>query len=380
MNLIIDGHAMLNVVSPVALYLLKQNVADDEIFDANDELTDAGKSFFRTFAMRFISNIIIPYKDSIKHVYMVLDNDSWRKYYMEKYYNRNPEVPVYEYKDNRKKAKEKNTRTYKFFRYFIDEMIPDLNTIDGVTQLTVRGAEGDDLIAYLASKVDGHTVIWSGDMDLGQLLRWDKTITFMVTPKRQGTEHKMVYLPIRKSRGMDLNDAMMDFSSAYSFFSNNRDYVIEESDFNIELLVKIIGGDKGDNIPGIYHYLSDTNKHMGISEKQAREIVTSLVVDNKYNPDSFMDLIDAYDAAFLNDVVNATFNKKGLMKKNDERRLKAQILENLKLNIRLIRLSKSTIPSILLDTIEQKLNIVRNSKPFDYGQFVSYVKLDSNMI
>ncbi len=318
MNLIIDGHAYLNVISPVALYILRNNTTEDEIFDENENLTEEAKDFFRGFFLTFLSNIMLPYKNVLTHVYIVLDNDSWRKYYTNKFCNRNPQLDPFEYKGNRKKTKEKKTKTFKLFNLFIDQITPDLSELDGITILSVRGAEGDDLIAYLSDKLNDHNIIWSGDMDLTQLLKREDKVTFMVTPKRPKKDVKNVYIPINKDVGLNLSNNMLEFNNIISFFQSKREYDVIESDFNIEFLVKIIHGDRGDNIQSAYHYLSPNGRRMNVSENQARYIISNLI--SKYKPDDFIELIDNFDEAFLNDIVDEVFINKNLKKKNDERK------------------------------------------------------------
>jgi len=379
MNLIIDGHAYLNVISPVALHILRNNASEEEIFDTYGELTPEAKEFFKGFFIRFLGNIITPYNRFLNHVYIVLDKDSWRKYYTKKFCNRNPNIAEYEYKGNRKKSKEKKSNIFKLFDFFIKEIAPELVTLQGVTVLSVRGAEGDDLIAFLSNKLDGHVVIWSGDTDLCQLLTVGDNVTFMVTPKRQGKNPiKKVYIPIYEDKGINLTNNMMDFNNVITFFNTHKDYMVEESDFNIELLVKIIGGDRGDNIQSLYHYLSDTGRRMNISEAQARSIVSSLLA--KYQSHDILKLLDESNEEFFKDIVDISFEKKNLKKKNDERNLKSEILTNLKFNIKMIRLSEATIPAILLETAEHKLNLVKNPHKFNFMDFMGFVKLAENTI
>jgi len=378
MNLLVDGHAFLNVISPVALYLLKQNSSYNEIFDNEDNLTDEAKDFFKNFSLKFLSNIMFPYKSMINKVYFVLDNDSWRKYYANKFCNRNPNIEPFEYKGNRKKGKDTKKNVYKFFKHFFKAVAPDLATIDGITVLSVRGAEGDDLIFHLTQQLKDHNIIWSGDMDLAQLLKWEDNVTFMVTPKRQHKNVKMVYLPLHENTGIDLSNNTLQISNVFNYFKDQREYSVEESDFNIELMVKLIHGDPGDNVQSMYHYLSDSGRRMNVSEAQARSIITGLI--SKYNSKDFIKLIDERNEEFLTDIVNATFIKKNLTKKNDERKLKAELLNNLLFNIKMIRLAYNNVPEILIDTIKQKFEIVKNTKDFNYHEFMSYVKMEQGML
>jgi len=175
MDLLIDGNALLNVTTNVVIYSIRNNSNFDMSYiTAGDRmiLKDSSKQFFKNFILKYLTSIITPLRQVLDNVYFAFDSVSWRKFYVEKYFQRHEEVPGFKYKGHRKTDDHKR-ELFMFFAYFNDEILPELLAIDGIHSIKVKGAEGDDIIAVLNDLLHYDKVIWTVDSDINQFVKLD---------------------------------------------------------------------------------------------------------------------------------------------------------------------------------------------------------------
>ena len=174
-------------------------------------LVDGGWRYFRHLYLNSILSTARKFNDG--KIVIAFDNKSWRK------------MIYSEYKAGRKEARDANTSFdfAEFFQFF-DEFKKELSQCLPLVTISFKLAEADDIVAALARnwkddkfKYPGEEmIVMSSDKDLQQVKRFDPSIR--------------VWDPIKKSfmrEGISLAEA--------------------ENDFHMKVML----GDKSDNIPGI---------------------------------------------------------------------------------------------------------------------------------
>jgi hypothetical protein len=375
MDLLIDGNALLNVITNVVVYSIRNNNNFDMSFivvDGKTILKDSSKQFFRNFTLKYITSIISPMRHALNNVYIALDATSWRKYYIEKYFQRHTEVPGFTYKGHRK-VDDAKKELFMFFDYFKDEILPELLALDGMHTIRVKGAEGDDILAVLDDMITIDKVIWTVDSDINQFVKYDGTYTIVMGPKSKNKLRRLI-LP----KGYDKSTSMLDFSvdnyglsQFVTYLVSEKEYeaiVIEPNEFTMR---KIIMGDlKSDNIPGIYVKISKTGKRMGITDAKADKILEELAA--KFEKNRWLELIDSKDQDMISAVTEITAAVVGVSSKEE----KQEISDCFELNSRLIRLSMPMIPGELVDMIKYKFNELDRSKKFNYHAYLDYAYIN----
>lgn len=375
MDLLIDGNALLNVITNVVVYSIRNNNNFDMSFivvDGKTILKDSSKQFFRNFTLKYITSIISPMRHALNNVYIALDATSWRKYYIEKYFQRHTEVPGFTYKGHRK-VDDAKKELFMFFDYFKDEILPELLELDGMHTIRVKGAEGDDILAVLDDMITIDKVIWTVDSDINQFVKYDGTYTIVMGPKSKNKLRRLI-LP----KGYDKSTSMLDFSvdnyglsQFVTYLVSEKEYeaiVIEPNEFTMR---KIIMGDlKSDNIPGIYVKISKTGKRMGITDAKADKILEELAA--KFEKNRWLELIDSKDQDMISAVTEITAAVVGVSSKEE----KQEISDCFELNSRLIRLSMPMIPGELVDMIKYKFNELDRSKKFNYHAYLDYAYIN----
>ena len=371
MDLLVDGNAILNVVTNVVVYTLR----NDSNFDLSYIMTgdkmilkDSSKRYFRNFILKYLTSVITPLRHVLKNVYLTFDSTSWRKYYVNKYFERHVEIPGFTYKGHRKTDDHKR-ELFMFFDYFHDEILPELTVLPGIHTLKIKGTEGDDIIAVLAGLLECDKVIWTVDSDLNQLVRNDANFTVILGPKNRNNKLRRLVLPV----GYDKPKGLLDFSVDNYGISQFGKYLVAEKEYEatvIEVndftLRKIVMGDaKSDNIPSIYVKASKSGRRMSITDRMADRIFAE--VEKEYERGRWVELTDARDTNFISKVIAATAEVVGA--KESEM---AEMTDNFELNCRLIRLSPHMIPPEMVGMIEYKYSQLDFTKKFDYQLYLDY--------
>jgi 5'-3' exonuclease len=283
-------------------------------------------------------------KYPFKNIFMVCDSkQTWRK-----------EV-FGGYKEKRKELRDKVDvdweYVYNTYDSFKSKMINPR-----ITYLEIDGVEGDDIIRHLIKKsneIGISTLTIASDADLNQLL------DYSIAPNKsyiniqwfnKWTDGK-VYLPygyklfinkIRENKGDLFNmNENSEFLGLYDGLID-KDAPIEV-DTQESLFVKIIQGDSSDNIDSVLKVpmKKDPTKFRGIGKAGAEKIFTAY-------KSQYPNEIDFMDDSWIEDVVEFVAENK----KVDVDEYENEIVENIKMNRRLIHLHERHLPRVIREKIE----------------------------
>jgi 5'-3' exonuclease len=261
------------------------------------------------------------------------DSRSWRK---------DVEIEGGGYKSNRVKDEEVD---WTVFFHLLEAFGNHLEKM-GFIFSRVTGAEGDDLLYYWADYLNTKgqdCVILSGDKDMHQLARWKGNNWTIVW--NANSKNNMLSVPqewesnwLNKKEDVsifDMNSAMdPDKEKMKDFVQKNEITEINPRDF---IFIKMLIGDKGDAVPGIWESIVN-GKTNRLTPKKAETILESLQ-DTKWKESSFQDLIQ--DSEFLDWISGYSLR---LIKEIDTTENRKKAAENLKRNYKLMWLDKTVIP------------------------------------
>lgn len=271
------------------------------------------------------------------------DSRSWRK---------DVEIEGGGYKSNRVKDEEVD---WTVFFHLLESFGNHLEKM-GFIFSKVTGAEGDDLLYFWADYLNTkgqNCIILSGDKDMHQLARWKNdnwTIVWNANSKKNTLSVPQGW--VEKWLNRKENPSIFEMSSVMDpdkekmkeFVQKNEVIEINPRDF---IFIKMLIGDKGDAVPGIWESTLD-GKSIRVTPKKAEAILQSLQ-ETKWRETSFADLI--CDTEFLDWISGYSLR---LIKEidNTENRLKAS--ENLKRNYKLMWLDKTVIPmEVITRSVEE---------------------------
>ena len=220
--------------------------------------------------------------------------------------------------------------------------------------------EGDDWIASLTikgNKLNYNTVIITSDEDMPQLLNYklngkDSWINIQIIDH---TGQEKVYLPIGwelylKEINDNQNDDVfnLDNSNEWRTFINKIINQWQCCDINPyqRLFVKIIQGDKSDNIGSIYEKLTKTGKVQGIGKAGAEKIW-------QFYKENYKDYFNTKEKSFINDIINCI---ESIYKIELSESKREQVELNIIQNIKLIELHYRHFPDWVVEKIVNKLS------------------------
>jgi 5'-3' exonuclease len=220
----------------------------------------------------------------------------------------------------------------------------------------VNGAEGDDLLYFWADYLNTkgeNCIIVSGDKDLHQLARWrgnNWTVVWSANSKNntlavpKGWEDDWLNKNIEASI-FDMGSFMdPDRDKLKEFVKKTDINEINPRDF---IFIKMLVGDKGDAVPGIWEIQSG-DRTQRITPKKA-EIIMESLQSTKWANLPFADLIN--DNEFLDWTAGFCIR---LLKDVDSRENREKAAENLKRNYKLMWLDKTVIPSeVIQETVAE---------------------------
>jgi 5'-3' exonuclease len=354
MNLVIDGNAFINV----AISVTKSLSFKDKRFQAQywvEDLFNEGKFIlrenvrisFRNFCVTYLNSILAPIGPAISSVHFVFDSKSWRHAYLAEYFKDNEisDEDSFVYKGDRPK----DQFQYLFFDFFHKKFIPILKETCGVNVYSLPGTEGDDLIAYLCEKLSGDIIIYSVDQDLKQLVGFPGKNVLLITPK-QSNRTKRIFLPQTFVSNQSLDDDFFSISEEYvssstlqTIIKNFKSKDFEENlvNLNVEIISKILDGDKSDKIPRV----------LGITPSKSKKIIDEIFSEFT----NIFEKVDLLDPDFIDTlaqkIISLNKNKLDL----------DQIRKSLILNIKLIRLNKNLFP----ENIQESLDIYFSNYSFE---------------
>ena len=349
MNLIIDGHAFLNVAINVTKAVTEKDLRVGQkywvnnLFEDRDTLKEDARIYFRNFVFNYLNSIIAPIGSMLEGVHIVLDSKSWRKEYINLFFEKSEfkteSAPSqFKYKGNRKY----DDHQYLFFEYFEETILPTLVAECNVNEYKASGAEGDDWIALLCEKLKGDIFIYSVDQDIKQLLySLNKNISLLVPKQMSKTKKIYTSSTIFSGQVEDEHDSFFSLSESHVFpsfstvISNfiDKGYTKFEIDPVSEILNKVLLGDKSDNIPRL----------LKMTPTKFDKILT--VVQNKHT--EIIELLDLMDKGLIDTLVSELASS---FKITDVNTLE-DIREHLLFNIRIMRLSTKVFPEEILEIL-----------------------------
>jgi len=376
MKLLIDGNAFLNVPTNVVMYKLeKDSKFDEPILRVDDKsyLKDGTKSYYRNFMLKYLTGILAPLKFYIDEIIFVFDSKSWRKLYLKKMFDAMPDDDGFVYKGNRK-MDDKKKDLFLFFNYFTDEILPDLINVDGISTISVMGAEGDDLLAILCDELPNDDIaIWTVDQDMKQLVEYDNRFVIVIGPKSRKTEKKPVYVHNSiDDNVVDLMNVDVDnkgLKGMVDFLERDREFDIISVEPGEYVLGQIMMGQRKDNIPSIYTKQGTTGKDINITEKKVEKILDKFDTDTFYK--CFTHYIDTNNQDFLDNVIKGTLDLEKIKNTDDNYTdVYKLIRSNFELNSKLIRLESSKLPERLVYMIKHKFSLLDRVSTFNYGEYL----------
>ena len=275
---------------------------------------------------------------TFEKVYFVTDSPkSWRKIFFK------------EYKGNRKRDEKMD---WDFIFKTFNEFKVELSKRRNVNYLSFDGAEGDDIIAYLVNennKKGISNVIIGSDGDLHQLIKFDINAEYINIMYNYKHSDERTYLP--KNHNIFINwlenqkNDIFDMSNDEEFLGYLDGLISRTKTKEVEpeksLFIKIVAGDKKDNVQSCYK-----NNSRGIGEEGANtiyDIFKKLHVND----------IDFDSIEFPKQLTEVIAYQKNI--KDDETLNKTQ--ENITFNIKLLRLTPGYLPKPLFEKMESVIDI-----------------------
>lgn len=220
--------------------------------------------------------------------------------------------------------------------------------------------EGDDWITSIVLKTNkmGHSnLVISSDKDLLQLLNYkvdgEKSWINMQINDINGKE--TVFLPIGwelwlKEYDEHQNTDIFNLDNSYewlNFFNRTiKHWQYEEINPKELLFMKLVKGDKSDNILSVYQKLTTTGKLQGIGDAGAKKVW-------EFYRDNYKDYFNTSSTDFVGEVVNC-IERVNNVTFDDQRR--ANVEDNIRRNIKLIELHYKHFPDWVVENIVAELD------------------------
>lgn len=364
MNIVIDGNAFLNVATSIVKNILAQNRSIGERYYVGDLidhdkyiLKEASKNEFRKFSLNYLGSIFAPFKENIESVFIVFDSRSWRREFIK------DNAIEFDSEDFEYKGKRKyDEKSYLFFDYFQEDIMPKLVEEYGVITSRLPGAEGDDLIAYICEAIPNEDIcIWTVDKDLIQLVERKNRKVILIMPKMM-TKYKKVYttddfdeIVEQKVDLFNLDISAIDNSAVVNILSSllSKEYQHFKIDATFEIIQKILAGDPSDTIPRL---------HSKLTASKVNKVIEK--VKETFDWHDVKNLIDLDDSKFTNALVNIICDVLKIKDSGES----GMILNNYRRNRTLMRLNTSFFPVELVKQIKESLDLT-DRRRFSYFKF-----------
>ena len=374
MKFIVDGNAFLHVSTRQVLGILTDKYPAEltHTVDGAEVITDFAKQQFKQITLGYLNTFLIPFQYSLDSLFFTLDNISWRKEYVEKFFDRNPTHNRFAYKGNRKHDKD-YTLLNEFFDYFSKEVSDILREIPGCYVISTIGAEGDDIIAYITERFPNEDIaIWTGDYDISQLATDKNRNVIILGPKHITTKKRRITTNANKTKfNLQTNP---EISSIITRLLSSNFYEKVEANPGKDTLIKLVTKDQSDNIGSIYVRKTKTDKYLNITQKRGAKFLKPIF--ENYSDSEILNKIDTLDINLFNEVIATLETEFKLDFSGDAgEKLYEKIHKNYERNVKLIRLSKHQIPEILFQMIERVFNFYyKEGTTFDYAAFAANLK------
>lgn len=227
-------------------------------------------------------------------------------------------------------------------------------SLTGVRVLEAPHIEGDDWISFLTTKANSEgrsTIIVSNDYDIKQIVRFSLEPLWMNIMSNEMYNKEKLFMPknyqlfINKVSKLS-NDDIFNLNDNSEFLKLMdrflTKYEIFEIDSTESLIIKLISGDKSDNIGSAWSQTKNGKKR-GIGEKGAKTIYDEYLKE--------FGEVSLTDPDLYENIADLICERKKVSKTQIE-----SIVENLIENVKLIDLRLENIPEEIVTKMEQKYN------------------------
>lgn len=286
---------------------------------------------------------------SFDNIYFLTDDRiSWRK----------REYP--EYKAKREKDQ---TIDWSFVYKTYDEFKERINEKLGIKLIHIPNAEGDDLIAYIvkeSNKFGYSNLVVASDGDLYQLIDYDIFGGWINVLYNNQLSNEVIHVPVNYKVFISHFDVGQPISSLFDD-DESTDYVeflkkliskckVSQIQKEESLFIKLVHGDKGDNISSVYESMTTTGGMRGIGLKGAQSLYS--LYKETYPED-----IDFKSDVFISRLKEMVCYWKKIDKQNLVS-VKNNVEQKIKRNLKLIVLDKYYIPDYVYSDISSKVGLV----------------------
>ena len=227
-------------------------------------------------------------------------------------------------------------------------------SLTGVRVLEAPHIEGDDWISFLTTKanLEGRsTIIVSNDYDIKQIVKFNLEPLWINIMSNEMYNKEKLFMPknyqlfINKVSKLSNDDIFNQNDNSEFLKLMDRfltKYEIFEIDSTESLIIKLISGDKSDNIGSAWSQTKNGKKR-GIGEKGAKTIYDEYLKE--------FGEVSLTDPDLYENIADLICERKKVSKTQIE-----SIVENLIENVKLIDLRLENIPEEIVTKMEQKFN------------------------
>jgi 5'-3' exonuclease len=223
----------------------------------------------------------------------------------------------------------------------------------------VKGAEGDDLLYFWSehfNSIGENCIIISGDKDMHQLARHNEK-GWTVIWNNNSKNNILAVPPGWEDNWVNKTESVSIFDMTAAI-SPDKDKVkeflkkvtVEEVNRRNFVFMKILTGDKGDAVPGVWHVPTPSGKNNGVSPKKAEQILESLS-QSKWKDSTFKEMLA--DNEFLSWVSGFVLR---ILKDVDNTTNREKVTKNILRNYTLMWLDSEVIPGFVTESCKEELS------------------------
>jgi 5'-3' exonuclease len=223
----------------------------------------------------------------------------------------------------------------------------------------VKGAEGDDLLYFWSehfNSIGENCIIISGDKDMHQLARHNEK-GWTVIWNNNSKNNILAVPPGWEDNWVNKTESVSIFDMTAAI-SPDKDKVkeflkkvtVEEVNRRNFVFMKMLTGDKGDAVPGVWHVPTPSGKNNGVSPKKAEQILESLS-QSKWKESTFKEMLA--DDEFLSWVSGFVLR---ILKDVDNTTNREKVSKNILRNYTLMWLDSEVMPGFVTESCKEELS------------------------
>ena len=223
----------------------------------------------------------------------------------------------------------------------------------------VKGAEGDDLLYFWSehfNSIGENCIIISGDKDMHQLARHNEK-GWTVIWNNNSKNNILAVPPGWEDNWVNKTESVSIFDMTAAI-SPDKDKVkeflkkvtVEEVNRRNFVFMKMLTGDKGDAVPGVWHVPTPSGKNNGISPKKAEQILESLS-QSKWKDSTFKEMLA--DDEFLSWISGFVLR---ILKDVDNTTNREKVSKNILRNYTLMWLDSEVMPGFVTESCKEELS------------------------